>query len=55
MSKWETLVHKGPVFPNAFVAPNIPIIYNNKKVYISPTGQHLAILFAKTKDLYALT
>ena len=50
MSKWDTLVHKGPVFPNSFVPPNIPIIYDNKKVSISPTGQHLAILFAKTKD-----
>lgn len=48
--KWETLVHNGVMFPPEYVPHNIPVIYENEEIYLSPPAEEAITLYAKFKD-----
>lgn len=45
--KWNTLHHKGVIFPPDYVPHNIPVTYNGKKIYLNPEAEEAATFYAK--------
>ena len=57
--KWLVLQHNGVMFPPKYIYHNIPIIYNNKKIYLTPKQEEPATMYASmlhtdyvTKDIF---
>jgi DNA topoisomerase I len=45
--KWDTLEHNGPMFPPEYKPHNLPIIYNEEKIYLQPIAEEIAYIYAK--------
>ena len=45
--KWTTLEHNGVLFPPEYVMNEVPVIYNGKKIVLSPEAEESANLYAK--------
>jgi DNA topoisomerase-1 len=45
--KWSTLEHNGILFPPEYEMKNIPLIYNEKEIYLSKEAEEAAFLYAK--------
>jgi DNA topoisomerase-1 len=48
--KWTTLEHNGVKFPPLYEQKNIPIIYDNKEIYLEKDAEEVAFLYAKYID-----
>ena len=47
-TKWKTFIHNGVFFPESYKRHNLPVIYNNEKVYFDDSWQEeTATLYAK--------
>jgi DNA topoisomerase-1 len=46
-NKWKTLKHNGVVFQPLYERRNVPIIYNNKNIYLNDNAEEAAFLYAK--------
>lgn len=49
-NRWDTLSHNGPLLPPDYTPHNIPIIYDNEKVYLEQDAEEAATLYAKYLD-----
>lgn len=45
--KWSSLRHNGPLFPEPYIYKNIPVLYDNSKIYLDPLPEEYAFLYAK--------
>jgi len=48
--KWKEFKHNGVYFPPDYIPHNIPIIYNNEKIYLNPLAEEYATLYSKYID-----
>ncbi|KAJ1958994.1 DNA topoisomerase 1 [Dispira parvispora] len=48
--KWQTLSHKGVVFPPPYVPHNIPLVYSGQKLLLEPPAEEIASYFAQMLD-----
>ena len=44
--KWESLEHSGPYFPPEYTPINIPLVYNQKELFLEPEAEEVAGFFA---------
>ena len=45
--QWTVLRHNGPFFPDKYQKHNIPVLINNKKIYLDELSEEYATLYAK--------
>ena len=48
--KWTTFQHNGVIFPPEYVPHNVPLIYNNEKIQLSPDAEEIATLYSRYTD-----
>lgn len=44
--KWESLEHNGPYFPPPYEPINVPLLYEDKELYLEPEAEEVAGFFA---------
>lgn len=46
-AKWETFSHNGVLFPEPYIPHNVPLLYDNKKIFLKPESEEYATIYAK--------
>jgi DNA topoisomerase I len=48
--KWTTLQHNGVMFPDEYKPHNLPVLYRDKPIYLTPEAEEAATFYAKYMD-----